>query len=75
MSVPRQQPHAIAKFKHQARTAVPKPVTVPAHMVPYDDWRSVWEWDYWPDGPGAKRQMPPAEMKRHKARAARKARK
>lgn len=71
MSVPRQQPHAIAKFKHQARTAVPKPVTVPANMVPYDDWRSVWDWDC----PGFKRQMCIAEHKRHKARAARKARK
>lgn len=66
MTVPRQQPHAIARFKHQARTAVPKPVTVPAHMAPYDGW------DDWFGFSG---RLTESERKRHKARAARKARK
>lgn len=71
MTVPRQQPHAIAKFKHQARTAVPKPVTVPAHMQPFDfSWDTL---DYWV--PGYVHRLTDSERKRHKARAARKARK
>lgn len=74
MSVPRQQPHAIAKFKHQSRTAVPKPVTVPAHMVPYDAW-SEFDWAEldWFNLPG--RKCSDAERKRCKARAKRKSRK
>lgn len=72
MSIPRQQPHAIAKFKHQARTTVPKPVVIPAHMVPYDGW-SPFAWDGW-DSPGNTKRTA-SEMKRFKARASRKSRK
>lgn len=70
MTVPRQQPHALAKFKHQQRTSAPKPVTVPAHMVPDCRWQ---DWDFWhsPENRG----LTESERKRNAARAARKARK
>lgn len=72
MSVPRQQPHAIAKFKHQHRTAVPKPVTTPVYTALGESWCEEHWHDFWP---GAERRMTDSERKRNKARAARKARK